>query len=173
MKTKLLMRVLVCGMLTALFFGCKKENQNGYMTVKLTDAPGNYLHVNVDVRSVDVHYSNGPNWVTLNTNAGVYDLLSLQNNVMAVLANNTMVPAGKVTQMRLILGSNNSVVLASDSTTHDLTVPGSYNSGVKINVDATIPGGQTMIITLDFDAEKSVNKTGNGEYVMNPVIRTR
>lgn len=157
----------------AFMWGCKKSDPNGYMTVKMTDAPGDYMHVNVDIQKVEVHYANGNNWVTLSTNAGVYDLLALQNNVTAVLANNTQVPAGKVSQMRLMLGTNNTVQLTADSSIHPLTIPSAYNSGVKINVDQTIPSNQTLVITLDYDADKSINKNGNGEYIMNPVISVK
>jgi Domain of unknown function (DUF4382) len=31
------------------------------------------------------------------------------------------------------------------------------------------PGGMT-VIELDFDGEKSINQTGNGTYMMKPVI---
>jgi hypothetical protein len=172
------MKTLKMGMLgglvlVAFMWGCKKKDADGGMRVLLTDAPGPYLHVNVDVQKVEAHYANGNNWVTLNSVPGIYDLIALQNNVTAVLANNTQVPAGKVSQMRLILGTNNTVVLSSDSSTHPLSIPSSYNTGVKINIDATIPSNQTVTITLDYDANKSINKNGNGEYIMNPVISAK
>jgi len=174
---KMIKRMLVASLLLVAFMeGCKKDSPNGYMVVKMTDAPGDYLQVKVDVQKVEVHYSNGNNnsgWTSLNTNTGVYDLLTLQNNVTAVLANNTQVPSGKVTQMRLILGSNNSVMLKADSSIHPLVIPSSYNSGVKINVDAQIPGNATVTITLDYDADASINLNGSGEYIMNPVIKVK
>jgi hypothetical protein len=173
MKSKTALKMFACAALATFMWGCKKSSADGYMKVMMTDAPGEYLHVNVDIQKVEVHYANGNNWVTLNTVAQVYDLLALQNNVTTVLANNTQVPAGKVSQMRLMLGTNNTVVLTADSSTHPLTIPSSYNTGIKINVDATIPSNQTVTITLDYDAGKSINKNGNGEYIMNPVISTK
>lgn len=173
MKTMMRKGMLGCLMLLAFMWGCKKSDPNGYMTVMMTDAPGDYLQVNVDIKQVSVHYANGNNWVNLNTNAGVYNLLTLQNNLTTVLAANTQVPAGKVSQMRLLLGSNNTVMLSSDSSIHPLKIPSAYTSGVKINVDAQVPGQQTVTITLDYDADASVNKEGNGEYIMNPVIRVK
>lgn len=160
--------------------GCKKKDESGRMTVYMTDAPGDYLHVYVDVKQVEIHYSNGNSnsnttngWVNLATNAGVYDLLALQNNVTATLVNGTTLPSGKVNQMRMILGTNNSLML-KDSTTHALTIPSSYTSGLKINLDGTIPSNNgNVTITLDFDADASVSKNGNGEYMMNPVIKVK
>ena len=31
--------------------------------------------------------------------------------------------------------------------------------------------GEETVLTIDFDAEKSVVKTGNGEYKLKPVIK--
>jgi hypothetical protein len=86
-----------------------------------------------------------------------------------VLATGTSVPAGKVSQIRLILGSNNTVML-NDSTIHPLTIPSSAQSGLKINVHADVPASSPLTITLDYDADQSVNQQGTGEYIMQPVI---
>lgn len=160
--------------LAASVVGCKKQSDSGYMTVMMTDAPGDYLHVNVDVQRVEVHYASGnAGWVALNTHAGVYDLLALQNNVTAVLAGNVQLPAGKITQLRLILGSNNTVML-KDSTVHPLTIPSSANTGIKIDVNgAVVPNNATVTVTLDYDADASINLGGNGVFTMNPVIKVK
>ncbi|HYG15032.1 MAG TPA: DUF4382 domain-containing protein, partial [Bacteroidia bacterium] len=77
-----------------------------------------------------------------------------------------------VTQMRLILGTNNTVVVDSVGT-FDLKVPSAYNSGIKINLDTDITVDQHLEIVLDYDAEQSIHKTGSGEYIMEPVIKVR
>lgn len=180
---KTLIRLLTCISLSALFLlgGCKKKDENGRMTVQMTDTPGEYDHVYVDVKQVEIHYSNdntnsnaSDSWTSLATSAGVYDLLALQNGVAAVLVNNTQLPAGRVSQMRLLLGTNNSVVLKSDHSSHPLTIPSSYTSGLKLNLTASIPANNgSVIITLDFNAAASVSVNGAGEYMMNPVIKVK
>jgi hypothetical protein len=45
-------------------------------------------------------------------------------------------------------------------------------SGLKLNHEFTIEGGQIYEITLDFDAARSVHLTGNGQYMLRPVIGT-
>jgi hypothetical protein len=60
-----------------------------------------------------------------------------------------------------------------DSTIHSLKIPSSEQSGIKINVDARIPPANNLIITLDYDADKSVNQEGNGDYIMKPVIKVQ
>jgi hypothetical protein len=139
------------------------------MTVKMTDAPGDYLQVNVDIAKVEIHYTNSAGWITLNTQNGVYDLLTLQNNVTMLLANGSQLPVGEVSQIRLLLGTNNTVML-NDSIIHELKIPSSEQTGIKINVHAIIPHDNNLVVILDYDADKSVNKEGNGEYTMKPVI---
>ena len=108
-------------------------------------------------------------WLDLETAAGIYNLLDLQNNVTAVLVNSDTIPSGHITQMRLILGENNYVVV--DSTMSELKTPSAQQSGLKINLDATFEEGQTYEIVLDFDAEESIVVTGNGKYILKPVIK--
>lgn len=108
-------------------------------------------------------------WIDLETAAGMYNLLDLQNNVTAVLVNSDTIPAGHITQMRLILGENNYLVV--DSVSYDMTTPSAQQSGLKINLNATFEEGSTYEIILDFDAEQSIVVTGNGKYILKPVIK--
>jgi hypothetical protein len=157
---------------------CKKDKEEegtGYMQMEMTDTPGNYLHVYVDIKSVEIHRENDNNtkgWVVLNTRDTIYDLLTLQNNITAVLADSTLLPAGKVTQMRLILGANNSVVL-NDNSSHPLVVPSSMNTGIKINLNTTIERDKTTRVIIDYNADQSINLQGNGSYEMKPVVQVK
>jgi hypothetical protein len=53
----------------------------------------------------------------------------------------------------------------------DLIIPSGYQSGVKINHPFQIQPDMTYELLLDFDADKSIIKKGNGQYQMKPVIR--
>src|SRR5215212_11158430 len=106
-------------MAAVLLFGCKKDDNNngggyGSMRVKMTDAPGDYKEVNVDIKLVEINH-NG-NWIALSTNAGVYDLLKLRDSVTVPISDSVVINRGKVTQIRLILGNNNTVVVDSMGT---------------------------------------------------------
>lgn len=48
-----------------------------------------------------------------------------------------------------------------------VTVP---SGEVKLNHEFDVPAGTKVTIVLDFDAEKSIHKTGNGTFKMSPVI---
>lgn len=152
---------------------CNKDNGTGTMTVRMKDAPIDFDSVNVEVVAVDIHYSSssGGNsgWISLPTHAGVYNLLDLQNNVTAVLVNNNVLPAGSITQMRLILGSNNWVVI--DSIPFPLELSSQNKTGLKININSDIAAGDSVDVLIDFDAEASIIETGQLNYKLKPVVK--
>jgi len=54
---------------------------------------------------------------------------------------------------------------------HKLTVPSGTQSGLKLTKGFTITADNETVLFLDFDAQKSVHKTGNGKYKMKPTIK--
>ncbi|MCD6067309.1 MAG: starch-binding domain-like protein [Bacteroidetes bacterium] len=155
------------------FVACKKDaiypSDPGKISVKMKDAPGDYLAVYVDVQQVRINY-NGVSWLDLSTNAGIYDLLTLQNDITATLTNGAVVPAGTINQIRLVLGPNNSVMTA-DSIVHPLSVPSGSETGLKVNANTPVYPNLLTTIVLDFDADQSIVVHGNGTYSLKPVIR--
>ena len=149
------------------------------LVVRLTDSPGDYEQVNIDIQSIEVHANTGnqtDGWVELITNTGVYDLLTLSNGVETVLVD-TDFPTGMVSQMRLNLGQNNSVVVGGVS--YPLNTTSGDQSGLKLLINAELVEGITYSVLLDFDAARSVintntsqNAVNAGNYVLKPVIRT-
>ncbi|OGQ97452.1 MAG: hypothetical protein A2284_15900 [Deltaproteobacteria bacterium RIFOXYA12_FULL_61_11] len=100
-----------------------------------------------------------------------YDLLQLRDDVTAALGGGEL-PLGRYHQIRFILEDEGHYVQVGDET-HDLTVPSGDKSGVKIIGKFEIKEGEKLILTLDFDAEKSIHVTGQGEWMMKPVIKIK
>ena len=152
---------------------CKKNNETAHMTVKMTDEPGDYDTVNVEILEVQVHYSNDEDdesgWVTLATEVGNYDLLLLQDGVTTILSEDVEIPVGKLQQMRLILGSNNYVVIEEEI--FPLALSSQDKTGLKLNLNTTVAADDEIEITFDFDADKSINETGSGTYKLKPVLK--
>lgn len=171
MKTRHLMLSLLLLAGTITFFSCEKNNSSGNsnLRVMLTDAPVAYDSVNIDIREVRVNLRNdSAGWVSLNTNAAVYNLLGLQNGVDTLLATGT-VQAGTLQEIRFILGPNNTVVVGGVS--FPLTVPSGAESGLKIKVGKNISAGIDSI-TVDFDAALSI-KLEPGGYKLRPVLKIK
>ena len=173
MKKILILGVALCAILFCN--SCEKDKpEYGFIVVNLTDAPAAYQQVNVDIQAVEVHVvptSGNAQWITLPTQSGIYDLLKLQNGIDSTIVTTNQLPAGKITQMRLILGSNNSVV-DNSNVTYPLTVPSGSQSGIKIPGPITVNANTTVQVLLDFDASKSVIQQGNQDYQLKPVIQT-
>lgn len=165
-----------------LFFtSCQKSADipskgSSKLTFYLTDAPGDYKAVWVDIQQVMVKVNsdsaNENGWIEAPlVRPGKYNLLDFRNGKDTILAA-ADIPAGTVSQIRLILGEDNSLVL-SDSTSVDLKTPSAQQSGLKLNVHAELKQGIPYALVLDFDAARSVVEAGkSGNYLLKPVIRT-
>ena len=150
---------------------CSNDEQSARLEIRLTDAPGDYEAVYVDIQGVEVNSESGEGgWKQLEVNKGVYNLIEFTNGMDTLLAT-AILPAGKIQQIRLKLGEDNTVVIDGDI--KDLTTPSGQQSGVKLNVHAELLAGITYKLWLDFDAARSVIvETGSGKYNLKPVIRT-
>ena len=158
-------------LLSIFWLACSEDNHTARLNVMLTDAPGDYEEVNIDIQGVEIHISGGnqnSGWTSLDVEHGVYNILKLTNGLDTLLATAEL-PAGKISQIRLILGDNNSVKI--NGITKALSTPSAQKSGLKLNLHAELTEGITYTITLDFDAARSIVKRGNGTYSLKPVIR--
>jgi hypothetical protein len=158
--------------LSLALFSCTSEDGTARLEIRLTDAPGDYEAVHVDIQGMEIHADEGDasnGWRTLDVQKGRYNLLELTNGIDTLLTT-AVLPAGRVSQIRLILGDDNSVTI--DGQELELTTPSAQHSGLKLNVHANLTEGITYTILLDFDAARSIVKTGSGAYNLKPVIRT-
>ena len=152
---------------TVTFISCKKDKSGYKLDVHLTDAPAAFEEVNVDIEEVKVKLrDDSAGWVSLNTTAGIYNLLGLQNGVDTLLATGIL-PSNFVQEIRLYLGSDNSVKVGGQ------TFPLLMNSGdaerLMIKVNKSISSAVDSLI-IDFDAGLSIILDGNGGYRLQPVI---
>jgi len=147
---------------------CKKDAAKSPYHIRMTDAPGPYTAVNIDLLSVEITGSGGEA-VTLNTQAGIYNLLNFSNGLDTLIATGDL-DFTSVEQIRLILGPNNTIVV--DGVTYPLSTPSAEQSGLKLQVHQTLEPGVAYSVLLDFDANESIVEEGNGTYKLKPVIRT-
>ena len=175
MKKNLIPLILLAVSLAG-FESCKKNDdaQTANVQIRLTDAPTALQEVNVDIQSVRVKFRDDENdstknWVDLTTRAGVYNLLNFQNGIDTLLATGTL-PERQVKEIRLILGSNNTV--KNNGVVFPLTIPSGSESGLKIKFSKAL-GADLNTLVVDFDAAQSVGQTGTGSYFLRPVIRVK
>jgi len=170
--TKSLFFVTCFSLLVLLLPSCTKDKDNGqgkaHLSVMMTDAPANYDAVMIDVQGVEI-IGNDEKAVNLTAKAGIYNLLKLSNGLDTLIATGDLEP-GTISQIRLILGSNNTVTV--DGVVFPLSTPSAEQSGLKLQVHHTFEPDISYSILLDFDASQSIVMTGNGVYKLKPVIRT-
>jgi hypothetical protein len=147
----------------------------GTLRLSLTDSPAcGYDNAWVTVEKVRVHASGtagdgdaGWHEVTLSPPLRI-DLLTLTNGTLVPLGQ-TELPAGSYTQLRLVIADDAAVTPTGGSLT-PLKTPSAQQSGLKLNVQMTVPAGEVADFAIDFDACKSFHTTGNGKIMLKPVL---
>jgi hypothetical protein len=178
MKLNTILALAFVSITSLAVYSCSKENSTSAsadksrLQVYLTDDPGNYDEVVIDVQDILINYSSDSStgWQSLsNIKRGSYDVLKLVNDNDTLLGDAELNP-GKIEQIRLVLGPDNYVTV--DGTKVPLTTPSAQQSGLKLNINQEVNAGIVYKLLMDFDASRSIVKTGNGKYILKPVIRT-
>lgn len=163
-----IMVFFIAGSMLALFSCNNNTAEQASVKLFLTDAPATYDAVNVDIQEVQLNIE-GSGWVSFSPNrVGVYNLLNFSSGIDTLLLS-TKVKPGKISQIRLILGGNNSVVVGG--VYYALETPSAEESGLHLNVHYDLKQGEEYNFWLDFDAEQSIVEQGSGDYSLKPVIR--
>ena len=141
--------------------------QMSRVTAWLTDAPGTDMieSAQVAISTVYLVGSDGTARDTLSTNAGVFDLLDLQNGLKAFLGTAT-IAAGDYEQLRLVvtgatIALKTGFTFSDGTATHDLKVPSGPQSGIKVNFGGPVhiaPPATT--VTIDFPIDENFVFTG-------------
>ena len=163
------------------FAGCSGSPSGpgyGTLSIRMTDAPGDYESVNLVVTQVAAHLADSDHfdgeaadtsgWIVLNDTPATYDLLDLQNGVFVTIGT-AKVPAGHYTQVRLKLGAGSTVTV--DGIAHPLFVPSGMQSGLKLVGNFDVPTNGLLDIALDFDAARSIFEDGTGRYHLKPTVK--
>ena len=137
------------------------------VTVWLTDAPGIDMieSAQVTISTVYLVGTDGTARDTLATDAGVFDLLDLQNGLKAFLGTAT-IAAGDYEQLRLVVTAatitlKTGFTFSDGTSTRDLKVPSGPETGIKVNfggpVHITSPATN---LTIDFPVDQNFVFTG-------------
>ncbi len=182
--------VLFSFLLILMLFSCNNENEmtTSHLKISLIDQAGDFESVNIDIKEIRVHSSsvideddeqeNGDDeesdnddtggWVTLEgSDVGVVNVLDYTDGQELTIYDSEF-PAGYITQIRLVLGDENTVVIDGDSL--KLKTPSGQQSGLKLKVNENLEAGLSYYLKLDFEAARSIIKA-NEKYLLKPVIR--
>ncbi len=193
-----IMAFAACFLMTA----CKKtvSDESGVppgkeqLSLYLTDGPGLFDKVLIDIRSVKVLVDTGKNtrqhdnddwdhrgsndhkkdssfvWETLKITPGIYDMLTLRNGVDTLLASSA-IAKGSIRLIKIEFGTSNSVV--KDSVTYPLYLPSNAKGYVLIKLkghecEEFRPGKKRL--WLDFDITRSIIQERDNKFYLRPVF---
>jgi uncharacterized protein DUF4382 len=163
--------------------GTSGPTNQGTLSVRLTDSPfGDARAVLVTFSEVTAHRSGEGGFSTLPFSppsaSRTCDLKRLVG-AQDVLGTGPL-PAGHYTQLRLVVSSatlyfdnatSGSVCAPAIAAPAGRSAPVDIPSGeVRLNREFDVTAGNVTTITLDFDGERSIRETGNGRFVVTPVI---
>ncbi len=115
------------------------------------------------------HNGNSAIWDTLSITPGIYDLLKLRNGTDTLLSS-SLVPNGKVLQVRITLGTDNTVYTDS-VTSYPLNIIGTTTS-FYLNVrreNVSVISNSQFKLWFDFNLSKSIFYFNN-KYWLRPVL---
>ena len=170
MKKIIVILAIISVAAIGIFSGCIQKGE-GTLVLQITDAPGdlNITEALVTMSEVRVHYA-GINendtlgeWKTIVNESQTFDLMALQN--VTELFGTANLSAGWYTQIRLFVEQ---ALVTIDGVQYDLEIS---PKNVKLIKPWKLVDGETLVLTLDFDVQKSIHETGSGKYIMEPTIK--
>jgi hypothetical protein len=173
MKSKFLITAFALFSVSLVFYSCQKEVSGSATDTSKPHAVSIYLtdhqtpvfdSVFIDIRGLQVKLeddslSNG-GWVSLAIRPGVYNILRFRNGLDTLFGNGTL-PNARVQKVKLILGTQNSVMKDGQSTALRIK---DEDREVIANLDASnfeISNGQ-VLFWIDFDAGNSIQVDNSG-----------
>jgi hypothetical protein len=189
-STKIIHSAVGLSILLIGLYACTKERSSSLQQGQQTKGPTTakiYLtdhqtpifdSVFIDIEKLEVKVedsnSTTDSWITLNIHAGVYNILRFRNGLDTLFANGAL-PNNQIRQIRLTLGTNNSLMKNSQS--YPLKIK-SDDRQVVANLDNTnfdVTGSQ-VFFWIDFDAGNSirVDNSGSGNnngFLLTPHIK--
>ncbi len=157
------------------------DGDNGVLSLSITDAPIDADNVDgVFITFEEIQYHRNGQWETFDEFEGprTIDVLALSGGESELLGEFSL-PAGNYTQVRFMLGigelgaGNEGSYISFNDGTEDkpLFVPSGEQSGYKAQGVFSVPSNGSVSVTADFDLRRAVVETGDGDYILRPVIR--
>jgi hypothetical protein len=151
------------------FTACKNDQSSSVtkFSVKMTDAPGAYQSIMLNVKEIQILTTEGT--TTMPVGNEPFDILHFRMGKDTLLASQD-IPSGQLQEVRLVLYDTGNTVTI-DNVSYNLTTPSAQSSGLKLKMNADLTAGVGYTLLLDFDAARSIVKTGSNKYILKPVIR--
>jgi len=170
-KNILLLLLLLIIIFTSLNCSNNVDNKEECrVIVRIHDFPLNNVEIRdviLQVKEINLVSENGNIVNIMNTLKEINILSITENN--PVLLSDKSVPPGIYTQVRLVLGSNNKIIVNNEKI--ELKVPSGEQSGLKFDGNFNLNSGKLFEFTFDFIASESIIYNKGVGYILKPVIK--
>ncbi|MCI0844096.1 MAG: DUF4382 domain-containing protein, partial [Chloroflexi bacterium] len=152
---------------TALPLPTEVKTQDATLEIRVTDAPPEGVtKILLTVENIEVNVSTGETgggWQTVVSEPQTFDLVALEG-IEAILGSTVLEP-GRYNQVRLSVTDAMVTVNGEDK---NATVP---SGKLRFAGSFELVAGETTVLTLDFDAAKSVVLRGKMDPLIKPVVK--
>jgi len=178
MKTKAFKTLVIALTILSVIvnYSCSnsKTEDTARVQLKLVDAPGDYLEVNIEI--IDIQYNAGEEegWMSFTPVNGYPINVDLTELIAgnSLLLTDELIPAGMLKQVRLVLSENNTLRIEGEEDLIPLNTPSAQQSGLKLLLNEELEGGFSYTFILDWVVSESIVMAGNsGNYNLKPVIK--
>ncbi len=146
----------------------------GILEIRVTDAPPQHkvAEINVTLANIEVHKADDEMggegvWIMVIAEAKSFDLLQLRDIGVEEVLGEAQIPSGHYTQIRVDVELVDAII-DDERVDAGVVLPGGK---LKFIASFEVDEGKKTILTLDFDADKSLVFTGEGKVIFKPVVK--
>ena len=138
----------------------------GFLQLRASDPPAPSLdNVFVEVDKIEAYLAAGSEskWITIVDSPNTFDLLRVEQ--IHKFLGQQEIPAGTYTQIGFEISQ---AVVVAEGAAHLAQVP---SGKLTFYRPFTVKEGQTTVVTIDFEGERSVHLNGEGDYILTPEVK--
>ncbi|WCO01872.1 DUF4382 domain-containing protein [Psychroserpens ponticola] len=172
--------LLISLLAIVLFTSCTKEEdsspiENSLVNVKLTGTQTQLSRLNLEILDVQLRVledETDPNaWLSLNAiNTGIHDLTDFTDNQVLTLVDFEQVPAEFIYNIKLVLGSDNSVV--KNNIEYVVDIESEYDNASVNILERQLVENKLYEFTIELNIDDSVQFSSQNEVKLNPKMNT-
>ena len=138
----------------------------GFLQLRASDPPAPPLdNVFVEVDKIEAYLVAGSEskWITIVDTPNAFDLLRVEQ--IHKFLGQQEIPAGTYTKIRFEISR---AVVVAEGEAHIAKVP---SGKLTFGRPFIVREGQTTVVTIDFDGQRSVHLNGQGDYILTPEVK--
>lgn len=167
--------------LVFIAFSCLDDASNlshSLVNIYLTDAPGDFDEVFLDIQRVEVYVQSGNSagtqeWIPLDylPLSNIVNVTKLVNESQLIIGRGEL-PLGKISQIKVVFGDGQYIV--QDNEQLSLEFANEEEKAFILEANYPLDGGMSYDLILDIDLSKSIlaDQANANNFLFDPVIRS-